>query len=1527
MSDKVKAKGLHVRKGAAFKRKTLAYTVTLAAFSVPALGTASEISQVPLFLTQSVPPQAMLSLSNDHQLYFEAYPDYADLTGDGRAEAGYNHDVDYYGYFDSYKCYTHSGGVFDPRSETDDKYCSGSQWSGNFLNYVSMARIDVVRKILYGGYRSTDTSSETILERTYLPNDVHSWVRHYDGDDLDRLTPYDLPEESTARLDQSITIPSGSRDGGGDRIWIDPNWSGAAPEMGDQIRMTDRDNSGREMLGVVRGFGWNGAEIQVTHSTGEGQTGESWDVINHSRRGVSFCNTTATSSTLSQNVTDPPLIRVAEGDYSMWAANERWQCQWFEEESYTGHSEMEIGGRAFSNGNPMGDSGLTANAGNPRNSVRKDELSVRVSACVDGLVGGEDCEMYPDGNLKPVGLLQEYGAEDEIEFGLMSGTYARNRSGGALRKPVGSMADEIRFDTDGTFTRPADSGGIIETLDGFRIYGYRHDDGTYFGRWGSDDCQWGLGSFNDGQCTNWGNPQSEMYLETLRYFAGLEPTPAFLPNGSTDFMDLPVESDWEDPLTDETWCTSINVIQFNSSVSSYDSERLGGFSDLSVGSLGIWTDAVGSGEGIHGAEWFVGEVGSNDDQLCTPKTINNLSDARGVCPEAPRLGGSYHIAGLAHFAHTDTLRTDLQDAAGETADVQAETYGVALAPAVPRIEIPRPGETDSAVILQPACRNDSVGGECAIADFAVVEQDLDEGTGSFFVQWEDSEQGGDFDMDANGVLSYEIDGNSIRITSNVFSQSTPNEMGFGFVVQGTTRDGFHVYSGINGFSRSGQAGVPSCSGCSQDDPPVSHEFQLTGATDVGTLEEPLWYASKWGGFTKARRDSDPQFPNDPETWDADGDGVPDNYFFAIDPSELAENLAEVFETVQRTGGAATSVAESSTELAPEGQTLVYQAQLDSEDWSGDLVAYEIDPFTLDFDQQWSAAEQMPDHFQRNLITRNIDSGTGAAFQWGGALQEDVLNDLGYTQELMDYLRGDQSLERQEGGDFRDRSRLIGDIVNSNPAFQGHRTNFGFSGSDYQQFRADNRDYVEAVYVGTNAGMVHAFDGNTGEELFAYIPGMLLEHLPELAEPDYEHRFFVDGQQTIAHAQDEDGDWMTVLVGTLGGGGRGVYALDVTDPESVGPDSVLWEISGDDYDRLGHIFGGVTVGRLESDGDFYALFGNGYLSNDGTASLFAVELATGDVDVIELNGAADNGMSEPVFRADSSRNLFEAYAGDLHGNMWKMDNLRVQGNVRVDEELLFVAEDPDEGDRQPITSKPAVGRHPDGGAMVFFGTGQFFLEGDNIVEDDDQVQSVYGVRSEAPDVAQGPSPSKPFGRNNLLQQEFVGEGEIEGFSVRVTTQNDELDEDHAGWYLDLDPATYANRGERVIEQPILLDGRVEFVTMTPLPDPCSGGGTSSLFALDARTGSRVDAPVFDLDGTGSFGDGDMIEIDGELVPPSAVDPGLGIMGQPTVIDDPETGTRVRVLSGTGGVGEESATVDDIRAPGDPADTSRSWRQLR
>lgn len=883
-------------------------------------------TSLPATSVQSAQPQAMIQISKDHQLFFKAFNDYTDLDGDGVLDITYKHGFDYYGYFDSYKCYTYDtgSGRFVPTTTNGRitaqssssagnlaaKYCNGSTWSGNFLNWATMTRVDVVRKILFGGKRSTDessltTSNLTVLERSYLPNDAHSFAKYYNGADLNQLTPF----SSAASADQR-------------------------------------------------------------------------------KLGLTICNTTVhTGGKDSEDVTDPPKIRVAKGNFSLWAANERWQCRWHEEiisndPNRCNSLSTQIAG---CNGNDPAVSGINAWPRAPyyqgANSEQLADYNARVEVCKTGFESGDRCKAYPSGTFKPIGLFQEYGDSERMWFGMMAGTYDKNKAGGDLIKNMGPFTDEVNVNSDGRFitvaglknaagnsvngTQSSSAIGLVNALSLYRITKYKHSDGTY-GTSGNNqnNCTFGLSSFSNGTCHNWGNPFGEAYLNVIRYFGNLQPVGAYRANDSTYVPGLNVPNNWASPLKESNYCASLNVVSFNSSTISYDGDNMDGPGDGDVDAIGSpmtsaqLADVVGAGEGIHGQTFFVGETASNNNQTCTAKTINSLGAVKGICPEGPRLEGTYKMAGIAWWARTNDINFDNKVPGTQ----KVETYAVALASNVPKIEIPVPGSTTNKVTLLPACKNLSVspsvpgGGACAIVDFRVVEPHTvtnGTGRGKFYVNWEDSEQGGDFDQDMWGLIEYEINSSSITVRTDAIAQSTPNAMGFGYILSGTaTADGFHAHSGINNYTTPAGLGNTECTNCSVGNAATSRTYTL-GTSSAKLLKDPLWYAAKWGGFNDSNGNAKPDLVSEWDTVDEDGnptpDGIPDNFFFAVEPRRLEEQLRRVFDRIiaKTASGTAASVVAN----AREGIGAVFQAVYEpvrkdntgrEAKWVGNLNALWID---------------------------------------------------------------------------------------------------------------------------------------------------------------------------------------------------------------------------------------------------------------------------------------------------------------------------------------------------------------------------------------------------------------------------------------------------------------------------------------------------------------------------------------------------------------------------------------------------------
>jgi type IV pilus assembly protein PilY1 len=1427
----------------------LASTLAGWAVSFSAAAAPLSIANVPLFLPGAVPPLNMLVMGRDHTLYYEAYNDASDLNGDGVLDVGYKPaDVDYFGYFDSRKCYAYGGaGGFGPTRQTGDKRCGGAgEWSGDFLNYLTTSRIDALRKVLYGGSRLVDSTTQTVLERSNIPQDAHAWGKEYtsiavDNYDIRDYTPYSEPA------------------------------------------------SGRRHL---------------------------------------FANTTLLGSST-------PELRVSlDQPYRIW--------EWVSIER------------------PVADARALNGGGGPMLSNITD-FHVRVAVCVPGLLEA-NCKDYT-GVSKPTGLLQEFGEDDRMYFGLITGSYTNNLRGGALRKNVASITDEID-PTTGQFTA---TNGIIRAIDGLHIEGFG---GNYEYSPGWPGAWITTRPIVNGEQPNWGNPIAEMLYETLRYFSDKGvPTTEFV-NGMTDGNDAGVRlplAKWLKPFDEYPRCSAPITLAISDVNPSYDTDEiegskfssfsgdLSGFSAAGLGDL-IWQKEVGGSQ-----QHFIGESAGVYDGAPTPKDVSSFANIRGLAPEAPTKEGGYYSASASYFGRTNDL-SPAKD------DQKLRTYGVALASPLPRIEIPVGGRT---VTLVPFAK--SVGGCLGvdgtqgryqptnqIVDF-YVEQ-ITPTSGRFRVNFEDVEQGADHDMDAIAIYEYQVVGSDVQVTVTSAYAAGCVIQHMGYVISGTTHDGTYLVV------RDLDTGDPGDVDYFLDTPPAfaatppalgfadgaalplmsTRTFTPGAANGATVLKDPLWFASKWGGFEDSNGNDVPDLQDE---WDADADGKPDNYFLVTNALTLSQQLRDAFDLILSVTSSASAVATNSTRLDTE--TLIYQARFLSGDWTGQLLAYQLQPNgSLAGSPSWDAAQLIPDPADRHIFTNTAavpGPASAVEFNWTdlSTPQQDALDlnvggiDDALGSDRLNWLRGDQSREQKAGGTFRNRSVVLGDVINSDPQFVGAQ-NFGYEAlplgtpgqSTYQAFRQSKLDTdgtakKPMLYLGANDGMLHGFDAATGVEKFAYVPSTLIPELNELMDPGYKHRYFVDGQLAVGDAY-LNSAWASVLVGTTGAGGRTVFALDVTNPDSFDENDVLWEFTDPD---LGYVMGQPVIARM-ADGTWVAVFGNGYNSDSQQSVLFIVRLADG-VLLKKINTGlggvlSPNGLAGPALLADGTRTIRSIFAGDLRGRLWKFDvsattvsSWAVAYTQSGIPAPLFIARDAN-GVRQPITAPLEIGRHPRGGYMIYFGTGKFFETNDNIVGVSPQVQSFYGIWDKAT------SPSAitytPGDRLSVLtEQQIQYEGTPPGshFETRVTTQTAVDWDNKRGWYIDLLSPANGAEGERVVSAPILRAGRIIFPTLIPPLDPCGGDGGSWLMEMEAVSGSRLPDSPLDINEDGEIDAADdvTVTINGQTVtvPVSGVRSREGIIDSPAVVTAGEK--EYKLASGTSG------NLEVLRERGIFDRARGSWRQLR
>ncbi|EGF33955.1 Type IV fimbrial biogenesis protein PilY1 [Oxalobacteraceae bacterium IMCC9480] len=1561
------------------------------------------LATAPLYTTSAVKPLVMIDMSKDQQLFFKAYNDYSDLLGDGVIQITYTNTIDYYGYFDSAKCYDYSTarGRFEPAAMAVTHYCS-VKWSGNFLNWATMSRMDAVRKLLYGGMRSTD-GAETVLERSFLPMDAHAWAKYYNGPDLSQLTPFTVAQEfgvgqkGTGVFSQDDLSPNEKKL----VVTMAAAWSDV--EIGDQVQLKaskEESKSSAVIIGRVGSYDASKNTWSLYFQKDVPVSGGEWMFTNLTRTGVTLCNVTPpdpkAATTFSQSNNAAPQIRVVKGNYALWASNERWQCNWFEDKAGTQSGQRTPGS---SNGNLALVSGMNSSADNPKRSTRglnTGEFIARVQVCVAGLRDTEKCKRYPDGTYKPIGLLHTYGDSDSnlMQFGMMSGSYQKNISGGVLRRNVLDFASEVDgalATSNGKFLT-SNKVGIVYNMNLLRLYGYDYSDGTYLNTGTNGDAcnfqmpglvQSGGGSnqgdfANEGKCSSWGNPMSEIYLESLRYFAGKSPTTSYgYPANSKDkTLGLTVEP-WIDPLTVNNYCSALNTLVFNPSVSSYDGDQMAGISDLgSTLTAADLTTQIGDMEGINGKKWFVGNnVGTAEanikvDGLCSSKTINALGLVAGLCPEGPGTKGTFQIAGAAWYAHTNRIRSKPDPVAAavpasDTKSLKVTTYGIQLAGSTPKINLLVNGKP---VVLLPAYRMNAGGkgiySSGTLVDFKIISQTPT--SGSFYVNWEDSSQGGDFDQDVWGMLKYEISGNTLKVTTGIVGASSGNGQGFGYVISGTDKDGPHFHSGVYGYSftdptnltvtpagsyLNASGGCNACAG--SQDPPTTATYQGSGQVS-SQLEDPLFYAAKWGGFTDGDGNGKPDKVSE---WDAllsnglpGSDGIPDNYFYVTNPAALESSLKRAFQSILLNASSA-SVASSSTSLNTGAH--IYQARFNPADWSGQLQDFPIDQNgVLASTSLWDAGAALNGRSpaSRVILTYNglpdKPAEGGIAFEWAAlpAPYKDALNTNsgapsdGLGEKRLNWIRGDQALEGTTFDTFRARpTSVLGDIINSNPQFVG-KPDGGYADPDYPGFISTWSARTPMVYVGSNDGMLHGFSATDGTEKLAFIPSRLMSVLSRLPNQGLAHSYLVDGTPIVRDAK-VNGAWKTFLVGGLASGGPSVFALDVTDPDSFSEAAtkaaaiVQWEFTDAVDADLGYTFGQPSIVKM-ANGRWAAVFGNGYNNtSSGDAFLYIVFLdrpagkktwTVGD-DYLKLATASPigspttpNGLSEPLpVDVDGNGMVDAVYAGDLRGNMWKFALSNADSSTWGAAQLLYTAKSAT-GVAQPITSAPDAIRNPAGGYMVTFGTGRYLQVADT---SDTSPQTFYGIWD--PEGVTGAT--KATDRSMLVKQTMLAEvtaSPTDFTSYRLTSNNLVNYPAKKGWYLDLQtPSSLLPQGERVIFNPVIRGGRVIFTTLIPSSTPCVFGGDGWLMELDAVSGSRLAVTPFDVNKDNQFSAADYLKASAasEPIPVSGRRSTIGIPSAPTILRA-EPKREFKVMSGSKG------TVESVLENAAGSSGRLSWREI-
>lgn len=604
-----------------------------------------------------------------------------------------------------------------------------------------------------------------------------------------------------------------------------------------------------------------------------------------------------------------------------------------------------------------------------------------------------------------------------------------------------------------------------------------------------------------------------------------------------------------------------------------------------------------------------------------------------------------------------------------------------------------------------------------------------------------------------------------------------------------------------------------------------------------------------------------------------------------------------------------------------GTQKAFQAWFDPYSWAGDLSAFPIgtDGRTQIAQKLWSAQAVFAtkqacygtdpvgsvSYYDtgRKIATRGGTSPANMAFRWTNfsAAEQASIGDATNGPKILNFIRGDRGNEKYQvvfNGDgsiqiecgvkapgtgiFRARDGVLGDVLHGRPVFVGAPP-ADYLFDNYQAFKSANASRGQRVYVGANDGMVHSFDATTGEEVWAYVPSMLIGNLKLLTIDPYVHKYFVDGGMAAGDVNvgsSGSPDWRTVLVGGLGAGGKGLFALDVSNPaaadENAAKSKILWEITpaSSGFGDLGYTYGDPVIARLAT-GEWAAIVANGYLnSGSGHAVLYVINIATGALikalDTGSGSVASPNGLSSPIaVDLNFDGKVDRVYAGDIDGNLWKFD---ISGSTASS---WTAPTTPLYASGKAIRGAPDVAAHPISGYLVYFATGRLLTAADAT---DATVQNyVYGIWDGA-----------PVANTTLLDQtlteKLYGSQRVRVSSGLSINWNDATDPStkplHKGWRTALPP------GERVIGTGFVRDGRYHISSINPAiaktPKP---NGENWLEELDFETGGAKDKAIFDLNADSLLNNADRVPdssgnpIAGAIGIPVGVYMGPGLLSQP------------------------------------------------
>jgi hypothetical protein len=676
---------------------------------------------------------------------------------------------------------------------------------------------------------------------------------------------------------------------------------------------------------------------------------------------------------------------------------------------------------------------------------------------------------------------------------------------------------------------------------------------------------------------------------------------------------------------------------------------------------------------------------------------------------------------------------------------------------------------------------------------------------------------------------------------------------------------------------------------------------------------------------------------------------------------LASQIQSVLRSHSREYHSAAPIVSA---IDSSGETIAYRAIFHTTDWTSSIEAYRVETGSegnSSINAFWDSDNLLPVHQQRNIMTITPQAASSTSepslgpilFLWN-QLQNVEAMIPGINASVVAWIRGDRYQELSNGGRYRDRDRVLGDIVHTKAAVLPVIPDQLYPDPDYRGFidqMAQTRTHP-IIFFGGNDGFLHGFTGSSfnGEEVFALAPWTLLPDLVQLTERGYRHRFFFDGPLTLIDAKlgddTEQNPWRSILLATFGAGAKGLIALDVTDPRKFEmrtqqdlEDIFLWEInpttstvlenSTSPYAAIGHLLSSPSIVRTRNSDlseTWYAVTGNGIGADSNQSMVYIIDLKSGRLDhSVSLSPGVESGITSvtPV-DLDHDSYVDRLYAADLSGKVWRLDwnTDRAQfenyyhsdGNPVPLFSATGIAQSTGHDLSQPIVSGFEVGQISgkgyEDGVILYFGTGKFYDYGDLVTENaaSKPVNSVYALW----DSGSGGNLNRDRLVNHDLIEERSGDTTFRFIDGRAPLYTN--DGEH-GWVLDL-------RGhyEQVLHAPKLIHGRIQFTTLENTErhsDPCTATPNGWTMEADAITGQNPPSPVFDLNLDGELDSQDYTQGD---VAPSGIKPGSGSVSPPAIVQIGEGDNTVLIRLGNDADGElwQSSSPVTIKR--------QSWRTL-